>query len=274
MVIKEQQTKLVSIIVPCYNLAQFLPDCIDSVLQQTYKNFECIIVNDGSSDDTIEVATRYIKRDKRIKLVNIENGGLANARNVGIKNSSGDYILPLDADDKIDEKYLALAVEVLDEKPNVEIVYCRAKYFGKRHGEFELHPYSLEYILGCNCIFCSAFYRRRTYDRTKGYNPQMKYGYEDWDFWLSILEHGGEVFKIDQILFYYRQRRHSMNTGIFNGHNMQYTRKQLYLNHKKLYSENFFNPEYAIEYIHFASSPEYKIGKIILYPIRKIWSLL
>lgn len=273
MDIKEQR-KLVSIIVPCYNLAPFLPDCLDSVLQQTYKNFECIIVNDGSSDNTIEVATCYTQCDNRIKLLNIDNGGLANARNVGIKNSSGDYILPLDADDKIDERYLELAVKVLDEKPNIEIVYCKAKYFGKRRGEFELHPYSLEYILGCNCIFCSAFYRRKTYDKTNGYNPQMKYGYEDWDFWLSILEHGGDVYKIDEFLFFYRQRRRSMNTKILESDRIQYTRKQLYLNHKKLYSENFFNPEYAIEYIHFAHSPEYKVGKIILYPIRKIWSIL
>jgi glycosyltransferase involved in cell wall biosynthesis len=268
------QKNLVSIIVPCYNLARYLPDCINSVIQQTYKYFECIIVNDGSTDNTIDVAMRYVQLDSRIKLINIKNGGLSNARNVGIRSSSGEYLLPLDADDIIDEKYLELAVNVLDNNPNTEIVYCKAKYFGKRHGEFKLHPYSLEYILGNNCIFCSAFYRRVTYDKTSGYNSSMKYGFEDWDFWLSILELGGEVYKIDEVLFFYRQRHLSMRTRNVEKDRLRYTRKLIYENHKDLYSKHFFNPEYSLEYIHYAQSPEYKLGKILLFPIRKIYSWL
>lgn len=271
---EKPQSSKVSVIVPCYNLAKYLPECLDSILRQTYSNFECIIINDGSTDETETVASDYTQKDSRIKLFSIDNGGLANARNTGIHLSDGDYILPLDADDKIDERYLEEAVRVLDENPNIQIVYCRANYYGKRSGEWKLHPYSLEYILASNCIFCSSFYRRSTYDKTLGYNPNMKYGYEDWDLWLSILEQGGDVYRIDKVLFYYRQRRRSMNTRILESDRIQYTRKQLYLNHKKLYSENFFNPELSIEYRHYAHSLEYKIGEIILKPLRMLYSIL
>ncbi|PLW93741.1 MAG: glycosyltransferase family 2 protein, partial [Marinilabiliales bacterium] len=89
---------MISVVVPCYNHGHYLAECLDSVLNQSYDNWECIIVNDGSSDHTEEVSLGFCQKDKRFKLVNIENRGLANARNVGINKSWGKYILPVDAD--------------------------------------------------------------------------------------------------------------------------------------------------------------------------------
>ena len=97
---------LVSIIVPCYNQAHFLNESLDSVINQSYPNWECIIVNDGSPDNTEEIAKKWCKNDKRFQYLEKENGGLSSARNAGIKISKGEFILPLDADDILHELFL------------------------------------------------------------------------------------------------------------------------------------------------------------------------
>ena len=121
--------KLVSIIVPCYNQAQYLPEALQSVLDQTYSDWECIIVNDGSPDDTDIVAKEWLVKDTRFKYIYKENGGLSSARNAGIESSKGDYILPLDADDKIGRDYLKLAAQAFEHNVDLKLVYCNAEKF-------------------------------------------------------------------------------------------------------------------------------------------------
>ena len=91
----------ISIIVPIYNVEKYLPRCIESILAQTFTNFELILVNDGSEDDSGEVCDRYAKEDKRIKVIHKKNGGVSSARNAGLKNSIGNYIGFVDPDDYI-----------------------------------------------------------------------------------------------------------------------------------------------------------------------------
>ena len=93
----------VSVIVPCYNQAQFLDEALMSVLNQSYANWECLIINDGSPDNTEDVALRWCNKDERFVYLKKENGGLCAARNMGIEKATGEFILPLDADDKIAE---------------------------------------------------------------------------------------------------------------------------------------------------------------------------
>ncbi|HEU4496898.1 MAG TPA: glycosyltransferase family 2 protein, partial [Flavobacterium sp.] len=94
-----------SIIVPCFNQSQYLGEALQSVSEQTYTDWECIIVNDGSPDDTEEVSKEWCEKDARFKYLYKENGGLSSARNAGIAVAGGEYILPLDADDKIAPEY-------------------------------------------------------------------------------------------------------------------------------------------------------------------------
>ena len=103
---------VISIIVPCYNQAQYLPETLQSVLEQDYRHWECIIINDGSPDNTEEVALEWCSKDERFKYFKKENGGLSDARNYGIKHSVGKYILPLDSDDKISKDYTLEAINV------------------------------------------------------------------------------------------------------------------------------------------------------------------
>ena len=96
----------ISIIVPIYNVEKYLERCINSLINQTYKNIEIILVNDGSTDNSLIICEKYKNIDSRIILVNKENGGLSDARNVGIDNSSGNYITFIDSDDYIDDDYV------------------------------------------------------------------------------------------------------------------------------------------------------------------------
>lgn len=265
---------LVSIVIPCYNQGIFLSETIESVVKQSYNEWECIIVNDGSTDNTKEIAQKYCKKDSRIKYVEQKNQGLSSARNSGIKQSQGKYILPLDSDDLIGDTYIEKAVDILENDKNVKIVYCQASLFGRQHGKWKLPQYTIEKMLGSNCIFCSALYSREDFNKVGGYNINMKYGFEDWDFWLSIIEKKPDcqIYQIDEILFYYRIRKRSM-ARLLDEEKYKYLRKQIWLNHRTLYANYFFSPIESFEYKQIRDSLEFRIGKKILYPIRKILSL-
>lgn len=237
----------VSIVVPCYNQGEFLSDTLDSVLSQTYSNWECIIVNDGSTDNTSIIARLYCEKDQRLSYIEQKNSGLSIARNVGINASKGVFILPLDSDDKIGSEYLESCIKAFGENPNLKVVYSRAELFGLAKGEWKLPPFSMERMLGRNCIFCSAIFKKEDFIKVGGYNPNMKYGFEDWDFWLSIIEEDCDVYQIDKILFYYRIRNKSMVRSI-DEKKSEFLRRQIWENHKELFSKYFFNPIESFEY--------------------------
>ena len=119
----------VSIIVPCFKQAHFLDEALQSVLNQTYTNWECIVVNDGSPDNTEEVAEKWCKKDNRFKYVFQKNRGLSSARNAGIKISNGKYILPLDSDDIIDDHFLEKLVPHIEKDETIAIITSYSKFF-------------------------------------------------------------------------------------------------------------------------------------------------
>ena len=119
--------------------------------------------------------------------------------------ASTEYILPLDADDKIAPSYVEKAVKILEENPNIGIVYSRARIFGTKNKEWKLAEFSREKILYSNCIFASAMFRKSDFEKIGGYKEYMKDGWEDWDLWLSFIEAGFDVYKIDEVLLFYRK---------------------------------------------------------------------
>jgi len=227
---------IVSVIIPCFNQGHFLDEAVVSVLNQTYPDIEIIVVNDGSTDEYTKSLLRNYDRPKT-RVIHTINQGLSTARNVGIREAKGEYILPLDADDKIGDSYLEHAAKILDEDPSIGVVYCNAELFGARAGRWDLPEFTPQRLLRDNLIFCSALYRKRDWMLIGGYNPNMHYGWEDWDFWLSMIELGRKVIHIPIVLFYYRVNRNSMNSS------MTFTQKllmmfNLLMNHKKLYLTN------------------------------------
>ena len=219
---------LVSIIIPCFNQEKYLEECLYSVLNQTYKNWECIIINDGSTDNSENIAKKYENLDSRFQYKYITNGGVSNARNFAISLSKGNYILPLDGDDKIGNEYLFLAVAEFQKNPETKLVYCLANMFGNVNEYWPLPPFNYEYFLFQNTIFCSAFYKKSDYLKTSGYDVSMRLGYEDWDFWLRLINKNDLIIRINSVEFYYRQTLNSRNSFIENEENHKKTIDYIY----------------------------------------------
>lgn len=204
--------KKVTVVIPVYNVNPlFIKDAINSVLNQSYENIEIIVVNDGSTDpQTLNYLSSL--NGSNILVINQSNKGLSGARNSGIKKGSGEYILPLDADDKIAPTYVEKAVAILDENKSVGIVYCDAEYFDAISEKWKLNNFNLDDFLLCNSIFCSALYRKEDWEKVGGYDESFRDGLEDWDFWLSLIEKKIETYKIPEVLFFYR--KHSSGSMI------------------------------------------------------------
>ncbi len=270
--------KQVSIIVPCYNHAHYLGEAIASVLAQTYSNWECIIVNDGSSDNTKEEASKWLQKDSRIKYLEQENGGLSNARNSGIGISKGEYILPVDADDIIHEQFLEKLVPVLDENASTAIVSCYSKFFYKIKSNIihELKPQSGYYkdILFQNCLIATSLYRKSCWEEVGGYDETMTTGFEDWEFWLSVLKNNRKYIIVEDFLFYYRKAKKSMLVDTVNNHS-EANKEYIYKKHKELYIKHFDNcmsvlfyqmKTHRISEMKVKNSLEYKIGRMVAKP--------
>lgn len=263
----------VSVIIPCYNHGQYIDDAVDSVLNQTFKDFEIIVINDGSTDEfTINKLRSYSK--PKCKVIHTSNQGPSSARNTGIKEASGVYILPLDADDKISSRYLDEAVRILDRKSEIGIIYCDVEFFGNKTGKWILPDFTVEQILLMNMIISCALFRRSDYLKTKGYNPNMLYGWEDWDFWLTLIENGVGVYKLPEVHFFYRiiNNKTSRESILYsNSENPKNCLRTLYLNHYDFYLNKLGNPiEIYSKLLSILSSKDYKLGKLILNPLRKV----
>lgn len=201
----------VSVVVTCYNLGKYIDEAIDSVLAQTYQDFEIVIVDDGSTDEeTVRILDAYDKPKTRI--IRTENQGVSLARNTGIAEARGEYILPLDADDKIAGTYMEKAVKVLDASPNIGIVSCRMDIFEDEPGSYTMPNFcrprlKMGRILGlADRLYVTSFFRKSDWARTKGYDPDLSRGMEDSEFWVTILELGREAYIIPEPMFLYRQR--------------------------------------------------------------------
>jgi glycosyltransferase involved in cell wall biosynthesis len=206
---------MVSIIMPCYNLGQFIHEAIDSVINQTYTDWELIIVNDGSTDNSWELICAYISqyKDKKILIINQKNAHLSEARNVGIKHSCGQYVLPLDPDDIIESTYLEKTVNVLDNNLYIHVVGTWQQRFGEEHWSSPLDPNWDNIFNKCSINYCSM-YRKYIWETIGGYDKNFIYA-EDWDFWMSCKEHNFNYACIPEPLFYYRIRKESkMQTEI------------------------------------------------------------
>ena len=227
---------MVSVIIPCFNQAEFLAEAVASVAAQTYPEWECIIVNDGSTDNTSESARKLIAEyaDKNIRLLEKENGGLADARNAGIKEAEGAYILPLDSDDRIAPEMIEQTLRELESDSSVSFIYTDVQRFGRSDVPYNTSEYDIN-ALKYSCLpnYCSL-YRKKAWEDAGGYNANMKYGYEDWNFWLSLASAGHQGKRLPARLFFYRIRSGSMLSNTLK-HDV-ISRAQIILNNRTLYS--------------------------------------
>ena len=262
----------VSVIVPCYNQEAYIAEALDSVLEQTYENWECIVVDDGSTDGSRNIVLEYSKKNPKIVLLEQENSGVCIARNAAVLRSTGKFVLPLDADDLIAPSYIEKAMSAFAETPDAKLVYCRAERFGLQSGLWRLPEYSFERLLWGNMIFCTALFRKSDFEKCGGYNPNMKFGFEDWDFWLSFLSPKDKVIRLDEVLFFYRIKSVSRTTVAIE--NNALLKRQIYRNHRELYepfAENIIdahNELLRLQNDSWKNSYSFRVGYALLTPMR------
>jgi len=238
---KEVESKkgLLSIVIPFYNLGEYLLETLDSARKITYEDFEIIIVNDGSTDAKSKQVLHEIEKmnNQKIKILNIENGGLANARNVGAMHANGEYIAFLDADDLINETFYEKAIDLLDTYSNISFVYSWVEYFGARTGIWPTFNTEFPYFLGMNMLTAFVVVRRQDFINFGLNRTVMEYGLEDYEGWIGMCENGCSGISIPEPLVQYRVRPESMSRQ-FNRDMIVYLLDQLSLHHPELYREH------------------------------------
>lgn len=202
---------LLSIVIPYYNLGKTLPETIDSIKESEYKNYEIIIVNDGSTDEeSINILKKY-ENDKSIRILNIENKGLANARNVGAEAAKGEFVAFIDADDKIDKSFYRKAIDILHQYNNVSYVYSWVQYFEGSQAVWPTFNVHIPYLLCANMLAAYSVIRKNDFLNFGKNRIMMEYGMEDYDGWVSLAEHGCLGVSIPEKLNLYRVRKDSMS---------------------------------------------------------------
>lgn len=191
-----------SCIIPSYNQELYLPDSIESALDQ---NCEVLVTDDGSTDNSLAIAKRY-----PVRVISQVNKGLASARNTGIMNATGDYILPLDADDILMEGAVAKLVEVM-EATDADFVAPSFKCFGVHQDEVILMPNpKIEDFKDANRIGYLSLFKKNVLLEVGGYSARMTWGYEDLHLTCNLLTRGKKLVTVQEVLWLYRTKENSM----------------------------------------------------------------
>ena len=199
---------LFSVIISCYNFGRYLPECIESVLEQAYQRLEIIIVDDGSTDKQTISYLRSLNNEK-IRVHYQTNLGVSVARNVGATLAKGEYLLFLDGDDKIDPNYFSLAVNLLNKIQDLDYIYCDLEEFdgGKTYrtlGELKLNDVLLHAV-----THVSGIISKDLWAKSGGFDEDFINGWEDWDFLIRITFLNIKYFKINGAMLKYRIRNNS-----------------------------------------------------------------
>lgn len=288
----------ISVIIPCYNQAAYLPQTLESVLSQSYLNWECLIINDGSTDHTEKVANSYCKKDKRFYYFNKPNEGLSSTRNLGLKIAQGDFVQFLDSDDLIDKEKLKMQIKAFREKPTDISVTDYILFKGDITNQFEnflsqqpykltiegfLYEWAKTFVIP---IHAGLFYRSFLEKNNITFNESVR-AREDWIFWCQLALANPQFNHLTKRLAFYRVHEKSMNHDVRRMMVAQikslFELDDLLLsNSKKEFRSQI--PELVIDQIskvfkgdensRKANSLEYKIGYIILYPFHRINNII
>ncbi len=224
---------LVSIIIPCYNQANYLKESVLSAIEQTYSNIEIIIINDGSTDNTNKIAMDLqTKYPKKIQYISQKNKGVSEARNNAISQSKGQYILPLDADDMIDKEMVNFCLNTLI-KYDVDIVYTDIQFFGVKNHIDHKKPFSKNNLLYQNSCSATSLYKKNMWEKLGGYSKNMKEGYEDWEFWIHAYKQNFKFKLLSKPLLLYRTHEVSRNTAALEKDT--YLKAKIVMHHPELY---------------------------------------
>ena len=246
---KEEKNIIISVIVPIYNVEEYLEECLESIQNQTYTNIEVIMINDGSTDGSKEICERFCQQDNRFKLVTQENQGLSAARNRGVKESIGEYIMFVDSDDVVKENIVEVLFFYMNSDVDIvecQITRCKDELVENKPTSIMFKGESTEAILKSiefkEVKFCAftKLYRRELVEKV----PFLEgYIYEDVYTGMNYLKYIRKMVAVDLKGYYYRVRPNSIMTKSFNEKNLD-----IFTIGKKLI-ESFDDNEYLLPYI-------------------------
>jgi glycosyltransferase involved in cell wall biosynthesis len=193
----------VSVVIPCFNYGRFLAEAISSALGQSHVPFEVIVVDDGSTDSSVDVAGNFAPH---VRVITQQNMGVAAARNLGLREAAGEYVTFLDADDVFQPTYVEALLTALLEGSGAAYAYSSMEYFGAARGAFPAFAFSPALLLARNFVNTSALVRRSDALAIGGFTLSFqRSGWEDWDFFLRLLEHDKQGVAVSKPLLRYRQ---------------------------------------------------------------------
>jgi glycosyltransferase involved in cell wall biosynthesis len=201
---EERAGPLVSIVVLCHNYGRFLPEALESALAQTHSKCEVVLADDGSTDDSVEIASRYAS----VRVVSNPHRGVERTCNDVIPKVAGEYFVLLDADDSLAPTYVEELLAALRRNPDAAYAYCRPLMFGARTGSMRCLPFSAYFLIRrTNFVNKAALTRKQDFVAVGGYSEDLgEHAFEDWDFFLRMLAAGKRGTYVREPLL--RWRRH------------------------------------------------------------------
>ena len=209
----------VSIVIPVFDAGRYLARALASAAAQTYRDFEVMVVDDGSTDPRTRAILQRASGSPGVTVYRTENRGPSAARNFAIERARGEYILSLDADDYLAPAYLERTVPLLDADPALGVVYTWVGLVGGHHGVWKTGGFSLSKLLSRCTIHVTSLYRRRLWEEVGGYDPRFVESCEDWDLWLGAATRGWQGRCVPEVLVYYRRsptsrEKHARSPGV------------------------------------------------------------
>ena len=195
----------VSVVMPVFNPGAFLGQALDSVAAQTFRDFELVIVDDGSTEARTRTLLADVGRHPGVSVHRTENRGPALARNLAIERARGAYILPLDADDWLAPTFLAKTVPLLDADPGLGVAYTWVGLVGAHHGVWRTGGFSVKELVARCTLHVASLFRRELWAEAGGYDPAFVESSEDWDLWLGAAARGWRGQCVPEVLVYYRR---------------------------------------------------------------------
>lgn len=211
---KQNSHPLVSIVIPIFNSEKYLDQCLKSALSQSYPNVEIVCINDGSTDKSHTIISKYAKKHTNVVEIGQTNSGIISARNNGIAAASGKYILTLDSDDIITKDCVEKLYQALTSSSSYSVASPSVEFFGSRKGFYELPEPTAKNMAIQNCIVNCALFEKKYWEKYGGYDSRFKDGIEDYDFWWNFLQDGKKIVRLTEVLFYYRIKNKSESRNL------------------------------------------------------------
>jgi len=256
----------VSIIIPYYNHGAFLQETLDSIEQLSYKDYEVIIVNDGSSDHESIALIEKLKNNNNFKIIEQEHQGPSIARNNALKIANGKYIAFLDADDLIRKDTLEICIKNLEENKKIAVVYGDCMWFGEKQGIKKQGDFNIVIQLRANDIAICSVIRKEALEDVGGFDEYLSMkGLEDWDLWFALYEKGWNFCYVEKTFFSIRVAMASRTFTVANTKIEELT-SYIYKKHSDLLASQYLKLYHANK--NFRKSPDFRIGQFLLSPVR------